>query len=101
MSAMPDLLVTPETEIVFDVISFFKSDILNNDAADISEHADIISEGLIDSMGIIRLLTHLQNLYDIDDFDNNDLTLDNFRTIQRIAAMMAKYRHSTVPCKGK
>jgi acyl carrier protein len=92
MSPVTDLVVAPEEEVVLDIISFFKSDILNNDAAEISEHADIISEGLIDSMGIIRLLTHLQILYDIKDFDNTDLTLDNFRTIQRIADMIAKYR---------
>ena len=92
MSPVTDLVVAPEEEVVLDIISFFKSDILNNEAAEISEHADIISEGLIDSMGIIRLLTHLQILYDIKDFDNTDLTLDNFRTIQRIADMIAKYR---------
>lgn len=92
MSPVTALVVAPEKEIVLDIISFFKSDILNNDAAEISEHADIISEGLIDSMGIIRLLTHLQVLYDIKDFDNSDLTLDNFRTIQRIADMIARYR---------
>jgi len=92
MSRVNALVVAPEEEIVLDIISFFNSDILNNDAAEISEHADIISEGLIDSMGIIRLLTHLQILYDIKDFDNTDLTLDNFRTIQRIADMIARYR---------
>ena len=92
MSPVTALVVAPQEEIVLDIISFFKSDILNNDAAEISEHADIISEGLIDSMGIIRLLTHLQILYDIKDFDNTDLTLDNFRTIQRIADMIARYR---------
>jgi acyl carrier protein len=96
MSTTADLLTTPETEIVRDIIRFFKSDILNNENANISEHADIISEGLIDSMGIIRLLTHLQALYGVDDFDNSDLTLDNFRTIKRIATMMSKYRSSTV-----
>jgi acyl carrier protein len=92
MSPTSNLLETAESEIVFDIISFFKSDILNNDAAQIDEHVDIISEGLIDSMGIIRLLAHLQVLYGIRDFDNNDLTLDNFRTIERIAVMMARYR---------
>ena len=96
MSPVTALVVAPEEEIVLDIISFFKSDILNNDAAEISEHADIISEGLIDSMGIIRLLAHLQILYDIKDFDNTDLTLDNFRTIQRIADMIAKYRKPRV-----
>jgi acyl carrier protein len=88
--------VNMHREITQDIISYFKTDILNDDTAEIGERDQIISQGLIDSMGIIRLMTHLQKLYDIQDFDNRDLTLDNFRTIERIAAMLTKYRKEAV-----
>ncbi len=92
MSNTTPVSVETHAEIVQDIIRFFKTDIVNDPAFEISPSDRIISKGLIDSMGIIRLMTHLQKIYAIKDFDNRDLTLDNFQSIERIAAMMAKYR---------
>ena len=92
MSDNTSVATNSTADIVREIISFFKTDILNNESAHLSEDDQIISQGLIDSMGIIRLLTRLQNLYGIKNIDNKDLTLDNFRTIGHIAAMIARYR---------
>ena len=78
-------------EIIRDIIRFFQTEILNDEAAVLHPNDEIISLGLIDSMGIVRLMTHLQSWYGICELDKRDLTLDNFRSIERIAAMISKY----------
>lgn len=82
-------------EIVTTITSFFRTEILNSNDAQIAPDDEIISGGLIDSMGIIRLLAHLQARYEIRDFDNRDLILDNFRSIKQIAFMIEKYRYAS------
>lgn len=77
---------------VDDVIAYFRSDIIGDEDFEISVDTPLIGRGLIDSMGIVRLLAHLQKRYGIDDFDNQDITLDNFRTIDRIAGLIVRYR---------
>jgi acyl carrier protein len=80
-----------QNEIALEVIVFLKNEVLNNPGAEISVDNHIVSEGLIDSMGIVRLLVHLQRSYAIKSFDYSDMTLDNFRTVRHIAAMVARY----------
>lgn len=92
MSVDKSIAVDVHAETVQDIIAFFKTEILNDETVSIGAQDPVISLGLIDSMGIIRLMTYLQKRYDVKDFDNRDLTLDNFRTIEQIAAMMDKYR---------
>ena len=82
---------TPQSQIVEDIVRFFRTDILNDETAELDPRDEIISLGLIDSMGIVRLLTHLQNALGIGEFARHDLTLDNFRSIEKIAAMIARY----------
>ena len=78
-------------EILTDVRTFFQNEIVNDPAFNIEPQTDIIRGGLIDSMGIVRLMVHLQQRYDIDDFHRSDVILDNFRTIDRISEMVLRY----------
>jgi len=81
-----------KAETAQEVIRFLKNEILNSPSAEVDMESQLISEGLIDSMGIVRLMTHLQRLYSIKELNYADLTLDNFRTIGQVAAMVARYR---------
>lgn len=74
------------------IIAFLAREILNDEGASIGEDDELIAQGLIDSMGIVRLMVHLQKLYGVRDFDRSDLTLDNFRSVSRIAKMVDRYR---------
>jgi acyl carrier protein len=74
------------------IAAFIRTEVLNDASATIGESDELVGEGLIDSLGIVRLMVHLQRRYGIADFDKSDLTLDNFRTIARIADMIARYR---------
>lgn len=78
-------------EVSAQIVAFFKTEIVNDPTFDITEHDEIIAMGLIDSMGIVRLLTHLQKLYSVRQFEKRDMILDNFRSIDRISSMVCRY----------
>jgi len=81
-------------EVRQSIAAFIRIEILNDPSAPIGESDELLTKGLIDSLGIVRLMVHLQRRYGIPDFDKSDLTLDNFRTIDRIADMIARYRET-------
>lgn len=74
------------------IVAFFRAEIVNDPTLELGLDDEIIARGLIDSMGIVRLLTHLQERYGIAEFDRHDVILDNFRTIGTIAALVMRYR---------
>ena len=49
-----------------------------------SPEADLVATGLLDSLSIVDLLVHLEQSYDTR-ISLEDLDLDNFRSIARIA----------------
>jgi acyl carrier protein len=79
-------------EIIHTVVSFIKTEIINDATTEIDADVPIIAAGLIDSMGIVRLMVHLQSVYQIDEFQYQDMILDNFKTAGKIADMIIRYR---------
>ena len=62
------------------VVKLFREQ-LNVDVDDLE--ADLVSDGLMDSLMLIELLTHLEQEYEIT-IDFADLEIDNFRSIASI-----------------
>lgn len=85
-----------QQQVVSDIQKFFQDEIINRPGFELDPDTDIIFGGLIDSMGIIRLMVHVQQLYGIEELDRSDIVLDNFRTINRIATMVSKYSDRAV-----
>lgn len=79
--------------LVKEIANFLKQEIINNTRLEIGKDEPIIKKGLIDSMGIVRLTTHLQSMYNIEEIEHSDMVLDNFSTIDRIAGMILNYIH--------
>lgn len=77
--------------LVNEITNFLKQQVINNTQVEIGKDEPIIKKGLIDSMGIVRLTTHLQSLYHIEEIQHSDMVLDNFSTIDRIASMILNY----------
>lgn len=77
--------------VVDDIVAFLKREIIRDDTIHLTMDDRIIEAGLIDSMGIVRLLAHLQQRYGIDHIANQDLSLQNFRSIGSIAALVSRY----------
>ena len=62
-----------------------------NDGEEFEMEANLIQQGLIDSMGVMKLLTFLEKRFDIA-IDLEDVTAENFETIDRIGELVARAR---------
>ena len=78
-------------KVIKDIILFLKKDIINDLEIELSENDNIIERGLIDSMGIVMLMTYIVDIYEIKSLDHTDIILDNFNTVEDISEMVLKY----------
>ena len=78
-------------EIVNEIIRFLKVDVINSPDVVIGEDDLIVEQGLIDSLGIVRLISHLQEHFKIQNIERKDVVLDNFKSISRVAALVSRY----------
>jgi acyl carrier protein len=78
-------------EITVTIIGFIKDELLEEKGVVLSPASELIDSGLLNSMSVIRLLAFLQDHYQIEDISNNDMHLENFRTISTIADLVGRY----------
>ena len=57
---------------------------------DISERTDLISSHILDSISFIKLVSEIENVFDIE-LNINDLNIDKFKTINLIVENISKY----------
>ncbi|WP_066947637.1 acyl carrier protein [Streptomyces lushanensis] len=57
------------------------------DAADLTAGFDLIDNGVVDSLGVVRIVSHLARTYSIL-IDDIPMTPDNFRSIDAISAFV-------------
>jgi acyl carrier protein len=57
------------------------------DTADLTADFDLIDNGVVDSLGVVRIVSHLSRTYSIP-IDDIPLAPDNFRSIGAIAAFV-------------
>jgi acyl carrier protein len=67
---------------------------LSSDAAHLRSVADLLEAGIIDSLGLIMLISFLEQTLHLK-VNVNELTPDNFRTINAIVGFVAQKRGST------
>lgn len=53
------------------------------------DHDHLFERGLVNSLFAIQLVTHLEKAYQIE-VDNEDLEIDNFKSIDAICGFIAK-----------
>ena len=78
-------------EITGTITGFIKNELLDDKSIVLSPASELIDSALLDSMRVIRLLAFLQDHYEIEDISNNDMHLENFRTISTIAHLVGRY----------
>lgn len=78
-------------QLTVEIIDFLKTEVINNPDVVIGKDDPIVSQGLIDSMGIVRLINNIQTKYNIKEIARKDMVLDNFKTVNRIATLMSGY----------
>ena len=64
-------------------IHAFLRDECRVDPAELTRTTELVTSGLLDSMGMVRLATHLERLVDIS-IPDDDITAEHFDSIGRI-----------------
>ncbi len=78
-----------QTEIETVIERFIRDDSLDTEFVDnIDYDENLFTSGILDSMGIMRLITHLQSKYEYK-IHPKDLIPENFRTIRVMAGFLA------------
>jgi acyl carrier protein len=76
-------------DLAKDIEQFVKRNYLLDDAETIDHTQSLIGSGIIDSTGILELITFLEERYGIQ-FEDSELTAENFESIGRIAAFLGE-----------
>jgi len=75
-------------EIKQRVNQFFLDDILREDNGfELQDTSNLIEGGIIDSLGIMKLLSFIEQTFQIQ-ISNDELVPENFETIERICALI-------------
>lgn len=61
----------------------------SDDCQELNDTESLIDSGMIDSLGVMKLITYLEETFDIN-IDADDITPENFETIQEISLMVQK-----------
>ena len=66
-----------------DLIEIVQNELLNSDQS-VTAEQDLLTSGLIDSLGVMRLVAYIESHWDIT-IPPGDVTLENFCTVNTIA----------------
>lgn len=73
--------------------SFIKVEILNDPNIEIEADQDLLLSEILNSLSVTLLITHLEKTCNVE-IPPEDVTLDNFGTLDRIAAYVRTLRDS-------
>ncbi|GAA2466732.1 acyl carrier protein [Streptomyces mauvecolor] len=60
------------------------------DASDLTDDYDLIESGVIDSLGLVRLISHISQSHEVP-LDDIEFGPDNFRSINAIVALITSH----------
>ena len=76
-----------EETITADVLAFVRSNFMFDSGAPIENDQSLLGSGIVDSTGILELISFLESRYDIK-FKDEELVADNFDTLRSISAFV-------------
>ncbi|MAT44676.1 MAG: acyl carrier protein [Anaerolineaceae bacterium] len=65
------------------LINYVQTELAKGRKSEIKPDDDLLSEGILDSLGILQLVSFLEETFDIE-VDDEDVVLENFMTISAI-----------------
>ncbi len=71
------------------VITYIKNEIAIESLEDIEMDEDLLGNGILDSMGMMSLIDFIENESNIS-IPQEDMTVENFMTIERIMAYLSQ-----------
>jgi acyl carrier protein len=69
---------------------YIKKEIMRNDKAAINTEEDLLSAGILDSLGILQLVAYISESFGIEVPDK-DVVYENFHSIQSLDAYLQQY----------
>ena len=82
--------VASSQEIDRDVREYLLSEfLLGEDPKALTESTPLISGGILDSIGVTRLITHLEGKYSVR-FESEEISVDNLDTVSQIVAALKR-----------
>lgn len=69
--------------------TYITREILKNSDIELSEHSRLIQDGLINSIGIMKLITFLSDRAGVQ-FEDDDYKLENFETLSTIRGLIER-----------
>jgi acyl carrier protein len=79
-----------ETEIINDTRAYITENFLYaRPNYVVAEDEHLLEKGVVDSMGMVELITFLQDRFGVEPADD-EITEDNFATLQRIAGFVLR-----------
>ncbi|MEM7125910.1 MAG: acyl carrier protein [Chloroflexota bacterium] len=79
------------------ILDYIESEYLLDDSSEsLTIETSLIDQGIIDSMGIFRLVEFLTETFEIE-IAPSDILLRNFKNIHTIAELVTQKRHANAP----
>jgi acyl carrier protein len=79
----------PAESVAAAVKTFIRQELVYGDEANFDEDADLIENGVIDSVSLLHLASYLEEQYDLQVQDE-DLVPHNFRSLRSIEAFVTR-----------
>ena len=76
-----------QEEVRTKVNQFIRKNFLFDDKATLTNDQSLLGSGVVDSTGILELISFLEETYRVK-FDDSELVADNFDTIDRISGFI-------------
>ena len=77
------------SDIKADLVKFFKARALMDDQTDLADSESITGAGIIDSIGILQLLDHIEEKYGLE-IPMELITIENFDSLEAIESLIRK-----------
>ncbi len=69
--------------------TFIRTELIYDDEKDFDENTNLIERGIVDSMSLVRLISFLEENYNIQVQDE-DIVPENFSSLHKIAGFLAR-----------
>lgn len=87
----------PQVERV--IVDFVENELASGNQVTLTEHTNLLEEDVLDSLGIVLLIDHLQEAFGVA-IPAEEVVLANFSTIAAITGLLTKLGADTSPETG-
>lgn len=72
------------------IAEYIKKEVIRNRNAHLDENEDLLSAGILDSLGILQLVAYISDAFGIDVPDE-DVVYENFHSLDSIVSYLKQY----------